>query len=83
VPQICRQKFPTLARVVNNWQMNTDTMGVCGTHAIDAEPWIALGASRSFVPAKERSLPASSNGGPGRHCRVGRRFHSPIAGAPS
>jgi len=32
---------------VNNWQMNTDTMDVYATHAIDAEPWIALGVSRS------------------------------------
>ncbi len=27
-----RAKIPTLARVVNNWQLNTDTMGVYGTY---------------------------------------------------
>lgn len=30
--QLMREKMPTLARVANGWQMNTDTMGVYGNY---------------------------------------------------
>jgi hypothetical protein len=30
--QLMREKMPTLARLVNGWQMNTDTMGVYGDY---------------------------------------------------
>ncbi len=43
-----RAKMPTLARVVNGWQMNTDTMGVYGDYylkrAIVAQ--VGLGANQ-------------------------------------
>jgi hypothetical protein len=46
--RIMKEKAPTLARVVNGWQMNTDTMGVYGDYylkrAIIAQ--ILLGANQ-------------------------------------
>lgn len=32
--KLMRKKLPTIARVTNGWQMNTDTMGVCGNYYV-------------------------------------------------
>lgn len=42
-----QEKVPTLARVVNSWQMNTDTMGVYGTYYLKRAcvAMIGLGAN--------------------------------------
>jgi hypothetical protein len=43
-----RANIPTLARVVNGWQMNTDTMGVYGTYYLKRAivALVGLGANR-------------------------------------
>ncbi|MFO0836717.1 MAG: DUF1254 domain-containing protein [Phycisphaerales bacterium] len=46
--QLLKDKVPTLARVTNGWQMNTDTMGVYGTYYLKRAviAMIGLGANQ-------------------------------------
>lgn len=46
--RLMREKMPTLARVVNGWQMNTDTMGVYGDYYLKRAivAMVGLGANQ-------------------------------------
>ena len=67
-----RAKLPTLARVVNGWQMNTDSMGVYGNfymkRAIVA--MVGLGAN----PPEDAIYPMSINDSEGKPLQAGRNY---------
>ncbi|MFN7022080.1 MAG: DUF1254 domain-containing protein [Phycisphaerales bacterium] len=63
--KLMNEKVPTLARVVNGWQMNTETMGVYGNHYLKRAviAMIALGAIQP-VDAIYPILTADADGKP-------------------
>lgn len=60
-----RAKLPTLARVVNNWQMNTDSMGVYGDYYLKRAivAMVGLGANQAVDAIYPLSL-ADADGNP-------------------
>src|SRR5262245_38861845 len=74
--KLMREKTPTIARVTNGWQMNTDTMGVYGNYYLKRAivAMIGLGANQ----VEDAIYPLNFSDADGKPVMAEKQIHSAL-----